>query len=261
MADRDYPVGPLPAGKTSAALAALGWWLSGKMQPFGDPDRSLAYSVLALPPEYAPEFDCLKEGFAIFRQQHASRLANQTPLGFLTGLGAELWQAKLDAAARSQAAATTEKPGDRDDLDRQREDTDGPPTWTPAAVARAIEATIRHSAHLIRRARWFALLSESAVAWDRAGRTAPYKNRLVFAKGSLSQQGSAKGSAGIMPAPGDGISFRRRQNNVDLMTYDRLRVFTTEIRRIIAEGRQIELHLGPKVSLGRPGLIKALKWV
>jgi hypothetical protein len=244
-----------------AALAALGWWLGGGMQNFGDSDSSLGYSVLALPPEYAPEFDCLKEGFEIFRQQHGSRLANQTPLGFLTGLGAQLWQAKLDAAALAQAAAAAEKPDDRDDLDRPREDSDGPQTWTPAAVARAIEATIRHSAHLIRRARWFALLSESSLTWAAAGQPATHKNRLVFAKGTVIQQGAAKDNAGKMPPSGDANSFRRRQNNIDLITYDRLRVFTTEIRRIIAEGRQIELCLGPQVSLGRSELIKALKWV
>jgi DNA polymerase-3 subunit epsilon len=261
MADKDYPVGPLPAGKTMAALAALGWWLGGGMQPFGDPDSSLGYSVLALPPEYAPEFDCLKEGFEIFRQQHGSRLANQAPLGFLTGLGAELWQAKLDAAALAQAAAVPENSDAMDDLDGQREDCDGPPTWTPAAVARAIESTIRHSAHLIRRARWFALLSESSLTWAPAGRTGRHKHRLVFEKGTVIQQGAAKAGTGTMPPPGYANPFRRRQHNVDLITYDRLRVFTTEIRRIIAEGRQIELCLGPKVSLGRSELIKALKWV
>ena len=67
------------------------------MQPAGNPDSSRGCSVLALPPEYAPEFDCLKEGFEIFRQQYGKRLNNQTPLRFLTGLGAKLWQAKLDA--------------------------------------------------------------------------------------------------------------------------------------------------------------------
>jgi len=261
LPDQDYPVGPLPAGTTSAAFAALGLWLGGGMQPFRVRDGSLGNSILALPPEYAPEFDCLKEGFEIFRQQHGSRLANQTPLGFLAGLGAELWQAKLDAAALAQAAAAAEKPGDMDDLDRQREDSDGTPTWTAAAVARAIEATIRRSAHLIRRARWFVLLSESALTWAAAGRTATHKNRLVFEKGTVIQQGAAGNNAGTGPPPGYANSFRRRQHNIDLIAYDRLRVFTTEIRRIIAEERQIELFLGPKVSLGRSELIKALKWV
>ena len=261
IADEDCPVGPLPAGKTIEALSALGLWLGDGMQPDGNPDSSRGCSVLALPPEYAPEFDCLKEGFEIFRQQYGKRLNNQTPLRFLTGLGAKLWQAKLDAAALAQAAAEAEKPGHMDDLDAQPEDSDSTQPWTPEAVARAIEATIRHSAHLIRRARWFCLLSESSITWASAGRTAPHKNRLVLENGAVIQPDAAKAAGGTIPPPGYANSFRRRQNNVDLITYDRLRVFTTEIRRIIAEGRQIKLRLGPKVSLGRSELIKALKWV
>jgi len=261
IADKDYPVGPLPAGKTIEALTALGLWLGDGMQSIGDPNNSRGYSVLALPPEYAPESDCLKEGFEIFRQQHGSRLNNQTPLRFMTGLGAKFWQAKLDATAQAEAAAEAEKPGDMDDLDGHQEDSDGTHTWTPEAVARAIETMIRHSAHLIRRARWYCLVSESSLTWASAGRTAPHKNRLVFENGAAIQQGQAKTATGTLPPPGYANSFRGRQNNVDLITYDRLRVFTTEIRRLIAEGRQIELRLGPKVSLGRPELIKALKWV
>ena len=80
-----------------------------------------------------------------------------------------------------------------DDLDEQQEDSDSTHTWTPEAVARAIEATIRHSAHLIRRARWFCLLSESSLTWASAGRTAPHKNRLVFENGAVIQQGASKG--------------------------------------------------------------------
>jgi len=261
LADKDYPVGPLPSGKTIAALTALGWWLREGMPLNGDPDGSPLYSMLAPAPEYAPEFDCLKEGLAIFRQQHGSRLKSQSPLRFLTGLGAELWQAKLDAAALAQAAADSEEPGEMGGLDAPPEDSESAPAWTPEKVPRALEATIRHGAHLIRRARWFCLLSESSVTWDANGRPAPHKNRLVIENGAVIQTSAARIAAGATPPPGYAGSFRGRQNNVDLITYDRLRVFTTEIRRIIAEGRRIEIRLGPTVSLGRSELIKALKWV
>jgi DNA polymerase-3 subunit epsilon len=261
-ATKDCPVGPLPAGKTIEALTALGLWLGENMPPSGDPDGSPGCSVLALPPEVAPESDCLKQGFEIFRQQHGSRLDNQAPLAFLTGLGARLWQAKLDAATQAEAAPAAEKPDDMSDLDASHKDSEGIHTWSPEAVARAIEAMIRHSAHLIRRARWFCLLSESSLTWaSAAGRSAPRQNRVVLENGTVIQQGAARALAGPMPPPGHANSFRRRQHNVDLITYDRLRVLTTEIRRILSEGRQIELRLGPRVSLGRSELTKALKWI
>jgi hypothetical protein len=45
------------------------------------------------------------------------------------------------------------------------------------------------------------------------------------------------------------------------MTYDRLRILTTELRRLISENRNIELRLGPMVTLGYEELKKALRWV
>jgi hypothetical protein len=74
-------------------------------------------------------------------------------------------------------------------------------------------------------------------------------------------QGKVKEGVKSMPPPGHAISFRVRQNNIDLITYDRMRVVTTELRRILSENRDLELCLRPKVTLGRQDLIKALRWV
>jgi hypothetical protein len=47
------------------------------------------------------------------------------------------------------------------------------------------------------------------------------------------------------------------------MTYDRMRVLTTELRRIAADetDRQVQLRLGPKVLLERQQLLNLLKWI
>ena len=259
LAHEEFPVGPLPAGKATEALAAFGLWLREGMELTGEPDNSMGYSVLALPSEYAPPIDCLREGVAIFREHHRIRLDNQSPLRVLTGLGATLWQKKLDAAALAEVDA--EKPNNGVDLDAQAEEAADTQTWTPAAVAGAIEAMIRRSAHLIRRARWFCLLSESILTWSLAGQTGPEKNRLVFENGAVAKQGMVKEDVKSMPPPGHANSFRVRQNNIDLITYDRMRVVTTELRRILSEDRDLELCLRPKVTLRRQELIRALRWV
>lgn len=259
LAHQNFPVGPLPAGKASEALAAFGLWLRQGMEIAGEPDPSIGYAVLARPPEYAPEIDCLIKGFAIFREHHRNQLNNQTPLRILTGLGATLWQEKLDAAAPAEVDATN--PNNGEDLDEQEEKPAATNTWTPEAVAGAIEAMVRHSAHLIRRTRWFCLLSESTLTWSLAGQTGPKKNRLIFENGAVAKQDQVREGGQSMPPPGYANSFRVRQNNIDLITYDRMRVVTTELRRILAEGRDMELCLGPKVTLGRQELIKALRWV
>jgi len=259
VAHDDYPVGPLPAGQIIEALAALGLWLRDRVRIDGDRHNCLAYSLLTVPAEYAPEIDCLKQGFEIFRQHHRRRLQHQTPLRFLTGLGAKLWQEKLAAAALAET--DEKKQGNQDDLDAQLEDSGGRQTWTPEAVCTAIESMIRHSAHLIRRARWICLLSESSLAWSSAEQTGQTKNLMVFENGAVIHRGEVKAAVKIQPPPGYANSFRARQNNVDLITYDRMRVVTTELRRILSEGRYIELRLDPKVTLGRRKLTKALRWI
>jgi len=67
-----------------------------------------------------------------------------------------------------------------------------------------------------------------------------------------------------IPSPPDfQKNFTARQQNFDLMTYDRLRVLTTELRRIAADknDRQVQLRLSPKVVLERQQLLNLLKWI
>jgi DNA polymerase-3 subunit epsilon len=259
QAHKDYRVGPLPAGKTISALAAFGSWFRDGLQVAADQDDCRGCALLALPPGNAPEIDCLQAGWEIFRQNHQSRLKNQTPLRFLAALGGQLWQERLAAAARADQDA--EVSNHLDDLDEQPDESDDAHAWTPEAVAGAIEAMIRHSAHLIRRARWFCLLNESSLAWTSAGTSGQQKNTLVFANGAVIEQGEVQATIATQPPPGYAKTFRDRQKNMDLTTYDRMRVVTTEIRRIVTEGRSIELRLAPTVSLGRRELVKALRWV
>jgi hypothetical protein len=56
-------------------------------------------------------------------------------------------------------------------------------------------------------------------------------------------------------------SFPARQKHLSLMTYDRLRVLTTELRRLLSENRSVELSLRPTVILRNEELKKALQWV
>ena len=260
IAHKVYPVGPLPAGKIIEALAAFGWWLRDGVQIAGDPDNGIGSKLLALPPEYAPEINCLKEGFEIFRQRHRSRLKNQAPLRFLTALGAKLWQEKLEAAEQL-AETIEEQASDIDRNDPQEAESGVEPVWTPEAVVGAMESTVRHAAHLIRRARWFCLLSESALIWTSADQAEKNARLVILENGAVVKRGKVKATGNFQSPPGFAKSFGTRKKNVDLITYDRLRVLTTELRRIIAEGRDIRLCLGPKVTLKRQELIKVLRWV
>ena len=52
-----------------------------------------------------------------------------------------------------------------------------------------------------------------------------------------------------------------RQKIFDLTTYERLRVVTTELRRLVSEGRKVEIRLSPNAILSNRQLAKMLPWV
>jgi hypothetical protein len=105
------------------------------------------------------------------------------------------------------------------------------------------------------------MLSESTLAWTAPDKPEIKKTMLVFEKGNIVERTQMMTAAEIPTPPGFGKSPRARRENIDLVTYDRLRVATTELRRIIAEGRNVDMRLNPKVTLGRQQLEKALRWV
>jgi DNA polymerase-3 subunit epsilon len=259
VVERDFPVGPLPAGKFIKTVSAFGSWLADGMQVNDNDHLDIAHAILALPPAYAPEIDCMQEGFKIFREKYLNRLGHQSALRFLTALGAQFWRERLQIAALAEMVA--EKETDHDDVDTKQKKSGKEHIWTPEAVARSIEKMVLHSAHLIRRARWFCLLSESSLAWSSTGDRDNFKVLVVFENGSVLARDNVKTGIKAPIPPGCGKSFRNRQKNINLVTYDRLRVLTIELRRLVSEGRDIELRLGPKVTLHRLAVMRALRWV
>ena len=186
-------------------------------------------------------------------------MQNQSPLRLLTGLGATLWRRRMEA--NEAADAETDDMDENESDDAQPEDTREGRVLTPEAVVKYIDHQVLHSAHLIRRARWLCLLSESSLAWEPAGKPGHLHNRIVLEGGSVTTR-AAKGPAEEIPIPPhSGRSFHRRQKNLNLITYDRLRVLTTELRRLMAENRRMKLRLGSTVFLGNNELKKALRWV
>jgi DNA polymerase-3 subunit epsilon len=259
VVESDHPVGPLPAGRFIKAVSAFGWWFADGMQLRTDKHMDIAGAVLALPPDYTPEIDCMREGFKMFREKYGSRLRQQSALRWLTALGAQLWRERLETAALAEMVA--EKENDIGDVGTEKKESTKEHIWTPEAVARSIEKMVLHSAHLVRRARWFCLLSESTLAWSAADKRENYKILVVFENGSVLARDDVKTQKKAPIPPGYAKSFRARKNNINLITYDRLRVVTTELRRLLSEGRDIELRLGPKVALNHREVMKALRWV
>jgi DNA polymerase III epsilon subunit-like protein len=259
VSNREYPVGPIPAGHTIDALRALGNCLKDGFPSVIRGDIGVGCALLALPPEYAPDPECLEAGLQIFQCRYQQQYSRQSPLGFLTALGARLWRERMEAKALEKANSVAQT--DENRAAEQQDSSEPDHSWSPDDVAAALEAVIRQSAYLIRRARWLCLISESTWVWSSAGVSDDNSSHIIFANGAVIERGvTNESSAAILP-PGHAKPFRMRQNNIDLTVYDRLRVATTEMRRILAEGRRIELCLRPNVTLGREELVRALQWV
>jgi len=257
--DRVSAIGPLPDGKVIDAISAFGHWITRGCRWEDQDLQHRGYELLGLSPEYAPDPVCLKDGLAIFRDNHRHLESGQSPLRLLTALGARLWRLRLEAAEADDRNA--ENANNSDDREVPSNDSSEERVWTPEAVARSIDHVVLHGAHLIRRARWFCLLSESSLAWEAGGRPGGMKNLIILESGSVIKQNAIAITEKIPVPPGFDRSFPRRQKNLNLITYDRLRVLTTELRRLISENRLIELCLSPNVTLGNQKLKKAFRWV
>lgn len=75
------------------------------------------------------------------------------------------------------------------------------------------------------------------------------------------REAAAPLAPGGAPLPGWARGRAQRQGAFDVASFDRLRVLTTELRRVVAEGRGAELRLGPREALGGERLRRALAWV
>ena len=254
-ADADHPIGPLPAGNLNKAMTAFADSINAHNATSPAKLEKIADTLLGLPAEYAPEKECLLQGLKTFRNRHFSILQHGHPFRIITGLGAMLWREQLE-----QQELEAEKEDDFDETEAQHTNEEEH-IWTPEEVANVIETFIRRAAHLIRRSRWFCILSEASLAWA-SPLTGDQGRILISLKaGAVARRGKLSVDEKV-PVPSNHASpANRRKQNIDLITYDRLRVLTTELRRLVAEDRPIELRLRPTAMLGNPELKKVLRWV
>jgi DNA polymerase-3 subunit epsilon len=97
--------------------------------------------------------------------------------------------------------------------------------WTPARVARVLARGARHAAHLQRKEIWQRMIGNGTIRW----------------RGREEDERSVVIEGGAVP--------------------DRLRVLTTELRRLVADDRLIEVRLAPDVALTAERVRAMLEWV
>jgi hypothetical protein len=207
--------------------------------------------AFGMPEEYLPDDSCFREGLDIFRNRHAGFTGRSDPSRALLELGRKLWVEKLTESEDEDLLEETS------DVEDDEEDIESF-IWTPESAAGLLESMVRHGTLMIRRSRWFCRVSESTIGWEsRRGE----KHLMIIASGLPGRSVRVPSGDRLPTPPGHEKSFQERQQSFDLQTYDRMRVLTTELRRLVSEERKVELRFGPSSDFENPDLEKLLRWV
>lgn len=228
---KSLKVGPLPDERSFYALAALDGLMEPAAREVITPD--LINTIYDTRAEFAPEQDCFTAGFNSFLEEHEEHFIHRSRFLDFMRLGSFFWKEKM-----LEVPVPEEEESPQPDV----------PEWTPERVVKALKSVIRRGTHQVRRSRWLCRLSESILVWEESNKV---RHRLVFSRGKLLRQ----------QLPDFSRSICTRQKTFDLTVYDRLRVLTTEMKRLTEEAENIELQLGKNLILKKEKLQEIFKWV
>jgi hypothetical protein len=131
--------------------------------------------------------------------------------------------------------------------------------WTPEFVHVSLEWLALRAALARRRAIWLTRLFDSTMVWREPGDS---RARLIVIEGgevALSVAMDANAPPPIPPGYRRPVAARREA--FTLASFDRLRVLTTELKRLSAAGASVTLRLGVGPALDESRLASALWWV
>ncbi len=163
----------------------------------------------------------------------------------LVGAGTRIWERWRDDVAKSRAAGKL-------DPDPAPEPPDPERPWDPERVADALERMVGQGAHELRRAQWLGCLAHATIGWQRPDPAW----RLLMLDGGAVVHREHRPRLGALPCPP-----ARAASVFDVVTFDRLRVLTAELRRIVGDGREVRLRLGPRRWLAGERLRRTLRMV
>ena len=149
---------------------------------------------------------------------------------------------------------------DRDvDEDDANETRRGVTVWTPEFVQVSLEWLALRAALARRRAIWLTRLVDSSVVWREPGGSC--KRLIVIENSEVVLSGAVDANATPPIPPGYRRPVAARREAFTLASFDRLRVLTTELKRLIAAGAPVALRLGVGPALDESRLASALWWV
>jgi hypothetical protein len=153
--------------------------------------------------------------------------------------------------------------GRRDrDVDDEQDATEtdrGLTAWTSELVHVSLEWLALRAALARRRAMWLTRLVDASVTWRDPGATFA---RLMVVEGGEIVVCTDPAPDGSPPVP---PGYRRpvmaRRGLFTVAGFDRMRVLTTELKRLVSAGAPVAVRFGSAPALAGPRLAAALWWV
>lgn len=244
---RMHPEGPFTSQQHIAPMGILAHFLSGNSVRI---NTRIMGKILEFSRAYLPNLSTFRKGVQAFQSEYRRMIPETLDLPVIKTLGSLFWKEKIaEKAADPDLKEEPEEAGNEANIDSD--------IWTPEHVVKALKSIIRHGSFQIRRAQWLLRLSEATLLWsDKEGPQT--KHILIIEKGKVHYP-SPPAAGDKIPVPTSHTSsLRERRTEFDLATYDRLRVLNSEIRRLVDEGRLVELRLHPGVQLNQEKLKKML---
>lgn len=190
----------------------------------GERDTSVVHQAFGWEPQTLPQ-EVLDEGLALFNERNPK--ATHDRFRFAAA-GLRRWdsQARKDEAFQSDEGAET--------------------LWDPQRVLRRLEDTLVFFSLELRRASWLRRLANAAIDYDDGA-----ARRLLVRGGRV----RAREPQGALP------HVTVIETDFTIATYDRLRILTTELRRVCKQQGAVSLRLGNGRSLDGAAVARMLAWV
>ncbi len=244
---RKCRIGPVVCRECILRLAAISQLV--RTEDVFSADDGLLNASMGIPTEYAPDSGIIASGVALFCRRYRRPLRKCSPEHVLIEIGKQLWFQRQ-----------REKEMEDDEPEDFQLESVRVPAWTAESVCHHIESNLVRGAYEVRRARWFVLLCESSIYWEERRGELLQKFVAVFDSGQVLYLREMD-VADIPVPPRYEKKYKERQSNFDLMTFDRMRVVTTEIRKALSEERMIRLRFDPHHFLDGKSLSRILKWI
>ena len=149
---------------------------------------------------------------------------------------------------------------DRDvDEDDANDPRRGVTIWTPEFVHVSLEWLALRAALARRRAIWLTRLADSSLVWREPGDSGA--RLIVIEHGAVALSAAVDATASPPTPPGHRRPAVARREAFTVASFDRLRVLTMELKRVIAVGAPVSLRLGAGPALDEARLASALWWV